>query len=236
MILFIKLLIAHLIADFFLQTEQAIKKRNELKLRSGFFYLHLLLHFLCLIVICYEPGFWKLAVGIVISHGIIDYLKMSFQNPQTQWTWFVGDQIAHLTVLAFAVLYWQNIYPDIPSLIGPEVIIIASGLIFLTQPASISIRMFFSRWPSPQDDSLEKAGRYIGYFERILIFIFVLSGHWEAVGFLLTAKSVFRFGDLRESANRGLTEYIMIGTMLSYGLALAVSLLCLHLLESTAQW
>lgn len=235
MILFIKMLIAHLIADFFLQTEQSIKRRNELKLRSGFFYFHLLLHFLCLIGLCYEPGFWKLAAGIVLSHGIIDYLKMNYQKPKTQWAWFVGDQLAHVTVLALAALYWQNIALDIASSIGAETIIILSGLIFLTQPASISIRMFFSRWPSPQDDSLEKAGRFIGYFERILIFIFVLSGHWEAVGFLLTAKSVFRFGDLRESANRGLTEYIMIGTMLSYGLALAVSLLCIHLLATAAQ-
>ena len=44
--------------------------------------------------------------------------------------------------------------------------------------------------------------------------------HWEAVGFLITAKSVFRFGDLKESKHRKLTEYILIGTLISFGIAI----------------
>lgn len=40
----------------------------------------------------------------------------------------------------------------------------------------------------------------------------------EAVGFLLAAKSVFRFGDLRDDQDRKRTEYVLIGTLLSFGL------------------
>jgi len=57
-----------------------------------------------------------------------------------------------------------------------------------------------------------------------LVFIFITEGHWEAVGFLITAKSVFRFSDLKESKDRKLTEYILIGTLMSFGIAIITAL------------
>ena len=54
---------------------------------------------------------------------------------------------------------------------------------------------------------------------------FVLTGHIEGVGFLLTAKSVFRFGDLKEAKDIKTTEYVMIGTMWSFAIAIAAGLL-----------
>lgn len=59
----------------------------------------------------------------------------------------------------------------------------------------------------------------------------VRDNHWEAVGFLLAAKSVFRFGNLKESHGRKLTEYVLIGTLLSFALALAISLLTSEVLD-----
>jgi len=53
----------------------------------------------------------------------------------------------------------------------------------------------------------------------------MLTGHFEAIGFLLAAKSIFRFGDLKEAKDRKLTEYVLIGTLLSFGLALLTGLL-----------
>jgi hypothetical protein len=71
---------------------------------------------------------------------------------------------------------------------------------------------------------LPNAGKYIGILERLLVFTFVVLGHWEAIGFLVAAKSVFRFGDLKESGNRKLTEYILIGTLLSFGIAVVAGI------------
>ncbi|HLV52538.1 MAG TPA: hypothetical protein VKY29_00860, partial [Cryomorphaceae bacterium] len=48
---------------------------------------------------------------------------------------------------------------------------------------------------------------------------------WAAIGFLMAAKSIFRFGDLTRAKDRRLTEYILIGTFLSFGIALAVGML-----------
>jgi hypothetical protein len=53
----------------------------------------------------------------------------------------------------------------------------------------------------------------------------VILGRWEAIGFLLAAKSVFRFGDLKESKDRKLTEYILIGTLLSFGVAILIGII-----------
>ena len=75
-----------------------------------------------------------------------------------------------------------------------------------------------------ENQSLANAGKFIGILERILVFVFIITDHWEAVGFLITAKSVFRFGDLKESKDRKLTEYILIGTLLSFGFAILTSL------------
>ena len=81
------------------------------------------------------------------------------------------------------------------------------------------------------DESLSSAGKYIGILERLFVFTFVVTGKWEAIGFLLAAKSVFRFGDLKESKDRKLTEYILIGTLLSFSIALAAGLIVLQMTE-----
>jgi len=81
------------------------------------------------------------------------------------------------------------------------------------------------------EKSLNQAGKYIGILERIFVFIFVITGKWEGIGFLLAAKSVFRFGDLKESKDRKLTEYILIGTLLSFGIAIATGMLVVKLVE-----
>jgi len=52
----------------------------------------------------------------------------------------------------------------------------------------------------------------------------VMANMPSAVGFLVTAKSIFRFGELTKSQNRKEAEYITIGTLMSFGIAFAVSL------------
>ena len=75
-------------------------------------------------------------------------------------------------------------------------------------------------------------GRIIGQLERFLIYLFVLSGQPTGVGFLVAAKSVFRFGELSEHHNRLEAEYITIGTLLSFGWGLGVSILAKRALDT----
>ena len=47
----------------------------------------------------------------------------------------------------------------------------------------------------------------------------------EGIGYLLAAKSVFRFGELRNNKELMHTEYILLGTFLSFTVAVVVGLL-----------
>jgi hypothetical protein len=67
---------------------------------------------------------------------------------------------------------------------------------------------------------------------RFLIYLFVLSGQLAGVGFLVAAKSVFRFGELKEHHNRLEAEYITIGTLMSFSWGLAASLITRQVLDA----
>jgi len=76
---------------------------------------------------------------------------------------------------------------------------------------------------------LTNGGRTIGQWERALIFLFVCTGQFGSIGFLVAAKSIFRFGELKDRDNRMEAEYITIGTLMSFGWAITVGYLTLWL-------
>lgn len=65
-------------------------------------------------------------------------------------------------------------------------------------------------------------GRVIGILERILIYFFVLTNSYSAIGFILAAKGITRFKELE---NREFAEYFLIGTLLSSIISGAIALL-----------
>jgi len=71
---------------------------------------------------------------------------------------------------------------------------------------------------------LANAGRTIGQLERLLVLVLLVAGQPTAIGFLVAAKSIFRFGELRDTTNRMESEYIIIGTLASFAYALVVGL------------
>jgi hypothetical protein len=227
MIVFVKLLLAHLIGDFLLQPTSWVKDKEKHKHRSIYLYLHTLLHFILAWTLVGEIAFGWFALALAISHGFIDFLKLYFQNKKTQRLWFSVDQILHLLVIIVITLIYNNTIIDFTSF-GNQFWIITTGFILLTKPTSLIIKNIISIWTpenKTNDDSLQNAGNYIGILERLFVFCFILTGHFEAIGFLLAAKSIFRFGDLKEAKDRKLTEYVLIGTLLSFGIALLIGLL-----------
>lgn len=78
---------------------------------------------------------------------------------------------------------------------------------------------------TPKEEGLPNAGKVIGITERILTLIFMLLGQYEAIGFLLAAKSLLR---LKDDA-MGKSEYVLVGTQLSFGMAIVVGTLVIML-------
>ncbi|PIF59902.1 DUF3307 domain-containing protein [Flavobacterium sp. 2] len=226
MIIFIKLFLAHLLGDFIWQPNKWVADKETKKHKSIYLYLHVLLHGILAAILVGEISFIPYAAFIAITHGFIDFIKLNFQKKKTKRTWFVVDQIAHILILIAITLLYQN-KNMIHFWLDDEFWILVTGIIFITKPTSIFIKTIISIWNpesqnSNQDNSLANAGNYIGILERLFIFCFILLGHFEAIGFLLAAKSIFRFGDLKEAKDRKLTEYVLIGTLISFGIAILV--------------
>lgn len=234
MIILIKIILAHLIGDFLLQPSQWVLEKEQLKLKSPKLYLHIIIHGALVFLLIWNWTAWPIVLSIMVFHLAIDSLKLYAQRAESKAKWFVIDQLLHVASL---MLIW-HIFTDnnlnISTFINdPSTLGLITLLLFITLPTSILLTNLLHRWsdsiPSQSDKSLQDAGKYIGILERLFVFTFIVSGHWEAVGFLLTAKSVFRFGDLKKSKERKLTEYILIGTLLSFGIAMLAGLVYLSL-------
>lgn len=227
----IKLLLAHLIGDFFLQPTSWVKQKEVEKLNSPKLYLHVLIHIGLLFLILWDVTMWPLILIIGASHFVIDALKLLYQKKKSKRFLFFLDQVIHILVIVLA--YWFLVINDIEltTLFSEKTLVLLTCILFLTLPVSILMKHIFLKWDISKltegNESLKDAGKYIGILERVLVFVFVILDHWEAVGFLITAKSVFRFGDLKESKERKLTEYILIGTLISFGIAICTGLLYL---------
>ncbi|MFV5688273.1 DUF3307 domain-containing protein [Flavobacterium sp. ZT3R25] len=227
MILFIKLLLAHLLGDFVLQPASWVLNKEDKKHKSIFLYLHTLLHGLLACLFVGEIAFIWFAIVLATTHGGIDYVKLRFQKKKTKRTWFIIDQTMHILVLIGITLLYNKECIDFKAF-DNQFWIFATGLILLTKPTSIIIKNIISIWTpenKKNDESLSNAGNYIGILERLFVFCFIITNHFEAIGFLLAAKSIFRFGDLKEAKDRKLTEYVLIGTLLSFGIAIVTGLL-----------
>lgn len=223
-IILIKLLVAHLIGDFLLQPSSWVVEKENRKLRSSKFYLHIGIHAVLMLLLTIGTGWYLQILLITVLHLIIDALKLSLQRENTKRAWFVADQAAH--IISILVVWYFTAKPDLifDFYNNERFWLLALGIIAITWPASILIKIAVSKWAPQLDNSLSNAGKYIGIIERLLVFVFAISNHWEAIGFLLAAKSVFRFGDLKDSHDLKLTEYVLIGTLLSFGIAILVAM------------
>ena len=231
MIILLKLLLAHFVGDFVLQPKSWVANKEQFKEKSPKLWLHIVIHGTLVLLVLWDLNFWLLALSITLVHGIIDLIKLYAQRDHTKPRWFLIDQGLHLISLVLLGSIW--IQPQLhrySSLIeNSDIWLYATAFIFLSAVSGIVIQIVLSTWAKVIDvnegESLNNAGKYIGILERLLVFTFIVTDHWEGVGFLLAAKSVFRFGDLKESKDRKLTEYILIGTLLSFGTAIATGML-----------
>ena len=246
----VALLLAHVIADFLLQTRGMVVHKH----RPTVFALHgfvvLASTALCL---GFAPGHTNTATAalllVVLSHIAIDALKTHGLSrlPACRHgfgpTWlFVGDQIAHLLFIGLAVgLYPQAFAAGIwPDWLAPDVLaalatgaVVAIGFMTATAVGNILLALFMPvvAAGAPVEaatDSLApgaangmpRAGAWIGVLERSLVFFFVLMGQFGAIGFVIAAKSILRFQYARQAHQ---SELVIIGTLASFGWAIGAA-------------
>lgn len=178
-LLFVKLLLAHLLGDFLLQPTAWVKDKEKRLYGSPYLYIHTFLHGILAWMIVGEITFAKWALLLAITHGFIDLLKLRFQKTKTKRRWFVVDQILHLLILV-AITYCYHHHQIILYALDNRAWIVLTGILLLTTPTSITIKNSISIWTPEEpdkkdDDSLENAGKYIGILERLFVFFFIIT-------------------------------------------------------------
>jgi hypothetical protein len=233
------LVTAHLLADFPLQPDSWVARKRH----PGVFLAHTVVVGASAYVLLGDPRGWLLPLAILVAHAVIDLIKTLSRRPGIAA--FGIDQAAHAATLVAAA--WllpveaaDCLWPISPGGAYLPILAVTTGVLLATgfsgaivarlvQPFLLQLEA--ARTGTPEQRGFANGGRTIGLLERLLVFLFVLGGQPGAVGFLFAAKSVFRFGEIKERENRMEAEYILIGTMLSFLLALLSGLGCRALLD-----
>lgn len=235
--LLITLVTAHIVSDFLLQTSNDVKNKSN----NWVFTKHI---FIVTILSYLFVGIWDnwiIPIIIAFTHTIIDQLKLKSNSGKlNNIVGFAIDQFAHLLVIGIIVLtsgtkntatsYWL----ETVGIKFVEINIYLSGVILTVLTGGIIIGMLvkpFLEQIEENSEGLKNGGELIGRLERLVIFFFVLYGEITAIGFLVAAKSIFRFGVLTDSENRKQAEYILIGTLYSFSWAFIFAWLTQKIIE-----
>ncbi|HEX6904225.1 MAG TPA: DUF3307 domain-containing protein [Thermoanaerobaculia bacterium] len=241
---FLALFLAYMAAQFPLQTSWILARKQQ-GAAAGYLAhggVHALLAALCLALFSDAPllSWTALLVlpGLVLFHLLVDLLRRRL--PDGLWV-FLGEQALHISGLAVAgALLTPPPYQELKALAAwfltvREKILFAAAVYIAVIFAGghlirYCVRLRFKEGGPQKVAKNLAAGMYIGWAERFLVLTALLCRSPEAVGLMLTAKSIARFSELKDDDS---AEYFLLGTLLSLSLALAGGLLLYRLLYGT---
>lgn len=212
------LIAAHVIADFMLQTDILVRHKD----RTVFQMLHGTIHAAVSYASLQQWACWQAPVFVFVVHTLIDVIKQRSGNDGA--TVFVVDQVAH--AVSLAALGWLMVRLSwMPAFAGAGYtpLVVGAGFIACVRGAGFLIARVAGRLVEENGldlDGLQHGGKMIGQLERCIIFLFIFTDQPMAIGFLFAAKSILRF---EEAKQQKLAEYILIGTLLSFSLAIAIA-------------
>jgi len=206
-----------------------------------------------ILTIFFRSPWWFIGlVALIVFHILIDALIATGQKKckDSAFQLAIIDPVIHLmAIFAFWMAVRRTMSPlglafcprlDI-ALIN-RALVYATGYIFVLEggteivrgvlrPLQTTLRGEVAAAPESISPEELGTGKIIGNLERFLILTLVLLEEYTAIAFVLTAKSVARFGELDE---RRFAEYYLIGTLTSTLVAIIVGLL-LTVLPITVQ-
>lgn len=225
---FVALLSAHVLADFVLQPGWMASAKR----RPG----PLLLHG-AIVLITAQAATGQIArpeiLALALAHVVIDAIKARLPGHAGP---FLLDQAAHLATLVLCAaaapdLMAAGLWHAFPYL--PALMILLSGAIVATRTGQFAVELLMKRYRARvRTQGLPDGGRLIGVLERGLIFALILLGQPVGVGFLVAAKSILRFGTA--SRDQRTAEYVIIGTLASFGWAILTAYATLAILGHLA--
>lgn len=242
--LLVPLIAGHFLGDFVLQADWMVERKR----RFGVVLLHAaIVAIVSCLLLGHVPSWWWLFPTLLVTHLLVDLLKglgdrsIGRYGSNARVALFLLDQAAHLIVLAailqvarFGALSWGSLVGESAwvALFGVgylRALVLVTGWIVTAPAVGVLLGLVLTRFEDEltpdQKAGLPGGGYWIGLTERSLIYLFLLVAEPSGIGFLAAAKSVFRIGELREADERKLAEYILIGTLMSFTLAMVFGLL-----------
>lgn len=235
------LLVGHLVGDFLLQPDAMVCRKKSAAVLLG--HGAIVTAATAVVIGGFPPG---LLAAVLVSHLLIDAIKVRWGGPGP--TTFVVDQAAHLLGLCLLAAVFSGAAAEhgwLGRLTGAEAeiyrrVVVYLGGVTLCVPAggalvgAVVAPLARQVDDPPQAEGLSGGGRMIGWLERALIFLLMISQQTSGVGFLFAAKSILRFGEIKDPKQRKMAEYIIIGTFLSFAWALLSTYLTMRLLVGWA--
>jgi len=236
LLILLQLVLAHVLTDFVFQNTKMVVHKQTYKAKSWVLYVHCLLAGVLTYVVLQEWSRFLVPIAIVITHFSIDLWKLYQKKDNLKY--FIIDQTLHFIVLITAWLYliqgFSSVFPAIETFFSSsKQLAILIGYLLVIFPVGFIIGKATERWQQEiavtgEQNSLKKAGRYIGIFERILVLTFILINNFSAIGFLIGAKSILRFSDTKGARKQ--TEYVLIGTLMSFTICIVIGLLVRYII------
>ncbi len=216
------LISSHLIADFLLQPGRLV----QLKKRPVYLFFHGAVHALTVYLALQNWFVWQVPLLVFLVHIFIDYIKQLITGGDDSAKVFVTDQAVHIASLVALILLLQRflVYIEFTGQ-GYEVIITIAAVSVVVPGSGYFVGKFMK--PILDNNSLslkglENGGMLIGRLERLLILVLIYINQPIGIGFLVAAKSILRF---EESKDHQTAEYVIIGTLLSFTLAIVFSIM-----------
>lgn len=235
-LILLQLVLAHVLTDFVFQTTKMVKHKRNYKAKSGYLYVHSVLAGVLTYLFLQEWNQFLVPIVIIITHFIIDLWKLHQKKDNLKY--FVIDQVLHLIIVCLAWLYlidgFSMVLPVIALFFSStNTLAILIAYLIVIFPVGFIIGKATERWQQEilkegTQNSLKKAGRYIGIFERILVLTFILINNFAAIGFLIGAKSILRFSETKGARKQ--TEYVLIGTLMSFSICIIIGLFVNYIL------
>jgi hypothetical protein len=221
-------ILAHFLADFTFQSQTMCDKKAQ-RIFSKELIIHTVIVFICSFVMFMTTGaanIWIVASLIItVSHFGLDILKIySTKKQLLKKSLFFIDQILHFIVIVIVVRVCYT--EPTPWGIDFKTLPIITAFVACTKPSNVFIKNYMEAKgiisKKDEKNALMNAGRIIGSLERVLSFILIIFNQFAAVGFIIAAKSILRFRD----TDTAKTEYLLIGSLLSFGIAIILGIIC----------
>lgn len=204
MAILLRLLFAHILSDFVFQNDKICEGKQE-KTSKKYVYqlLHSLIHALIAYLFVADWSNWIIPMVIFVSHTLMDYIKVEYMKKDVAS--FTIDQLVHIAVI---VILWLSLFDHC---------------------GDFCQELFKTEWNNINIWAVVTA--YFLILKPTSVFLNLFIKRWTPSATEEKSLPIFRFGELSKAQEIKTTEYVLIGTLASFTIAIIIGLTVLQIIK-----